>query len=169
MGRYYKREDGTRVQVVGVAEDGKYYQLTEDPRPAMFLSFLQRPVSMTCLVVRSDRDPQQLATDMRNKLWGLDPGLSFSLQSWTQGLDIALFPSHVATVALGVLGGMGAMLALTGIFGMAAYSVSKRLREMGIRISLGAQRKEVLQAALGRPVKLLALGSAAGLLLGILA
>ena len=64
---------------------------------------------------------------------------------------------------------MGAMLALTGIFGMAAYSVSKRLRELGIRIALGAKRKEVLQAALGRPLKLLAIGSAAGLLLGILA
>jgi ABC-type antimicrobial peptide transport system permease subunit len=64
---------------------------------------------------------------------------------------------------------MGAMLAVTGIFGMAAYSVSKRLRELGIRVALGAQRKEVLQAALGRAVKLLAVGSAAGLLLGILA
>jgi ABC-type antimicrobial peptide transport system permease subunit len=61
------------------------------------------------------------------------------------------------------------MLALTGIFGMAAYSVSKRLRELGIRMALGAQRKEVLQAALGRPLKLLVLGSVAGLLLGILA
>jgi ABC-type antimicrobial peptide transport system permease subunit len=61
------------------------------------------------------------------------------------------------------------MLAVTGIFGMAAYSVSKRLRELGIRVALGAQRKEVLQAALGRAVKLLAVGSAAGLLLGILA
>jgi ABC-type antimicrobial peptide transport system permease subunit len=63
----------------------------------------------------------------------------------------------MATVALGVLGVMGAMLSITGIFGMAAYSVSKRLRELGIRIALGAQRKEVLQAALGRPLKLLAL------------
>jgi len=61
------------------------------------------------------------------------------------------------------------MLAVTGIFGMAAYSVSKRLRELGIRIALGAQRRGVLQAALARPLKLLALGSAAGLLLGILA
>jgi len=59
--------------------------------------------------------------------------------------------------------------AITGIFGMAAYSVSKRLRELGIRVALGAQRKEVLQAALGRPFKLLAIGSGAGLLLGILA
>ena len=61
------------------------------------------------------------------------------------------------------------MLTITGIFGMAAYSVSKRLRELGIRMALGAQRKEVLRAALGRAVKLLAIGSAAGLVLGILA
>jgi ABC-type antimicrobial peptide transport system permease subunit len=67
------------------------------------------------------------------------------------------------------MGAMGAMLAITGVFGMAAYSVSKRLRELGIRVALGAQRKEVLQAALGRAFKLLAYGSAAGLLLGILA
>jgi predicted permease len=169
IGRYYKREDGTRVQVVGVAEDGKYYQLTEDPRPATFLPYLQRPTSLTCLVVRSDRDPQQLAKDIRSTLRNLDPGLPYNLQSWIQGLDIALFPSRVATVALGLLGGMGAMLALTGIFGMAAYSVSKRLRELGIRIALGAKRKAVLQAALSRPLKLLVIGSGAGLLLGALA
>ena len=84
-------------------------------------------------------------------------------------LDVVLFPSRVATVSLGVMGAMGAMLPITGIFGLAAYSVSKRLRELGIRMALGAQRKEVLQAALGRASKLLALGSAAGLLLGILA
>ena len=64
---------------------------------------------------------------------------------------------------------MGAMLSITGIFGMAAYSVSKRKRDLGIRMTLGAQWKEVLKAALGRAVKLLAFGSAAGLLLGILA
>ena len=72
-------------------------------------------------------------------------------------------------MALGVLGMMGAILSITGTFGMAAYSVSKRLRELGIRVALGAQRREVLQVALGRALKLLAFGSAAGLLLGILA
>jgi ABC-type antimicrobial peptide transport system permease subunit len=80
-----------------------------------------------------------------------------------------LFPSQMATVSLGVMGVMGAMLSITGIFGMAAYSVSKRLRELGIRVALGAQRKQVLQAALGRAFKLLTFGSVAGLLLGILA
>ena len=169
LGKYYKTEDGARVQVVGVAEDGKYYQLTEDPKPAMFLPFLQSPTGMTTLVVRSERDPQQLATAIRNKLRGMDDSLPMFIQTWTQGLDIALFPPRVATVALGVLGGMGALLSITGIFGMAAYSVSKRLRELGIRVALGAQRREVLRAALGRPLKLLAIGSGSGLLLGILA
>jgi ABC-type antimicrobial peptide transport system permease subunit len=81
----------------------------------------------------------------------------------------AMFASRIATASLGMLGIMGAMLSITGIFGMAAYSVSRRLRELGIRIALGAQRVEVLRAALGRSVKLLAWGSAAGLILGILA
>jgi len=62
-----------------------------------------------------------------------------------------------------------AILSINGVFGMAAYSVSKRLRELGIRMALGAQRKEALETALGRAIKLLAFGSAAGLLLGILA
>jgi ABC-type antimicrobial peptide transport system permease subunit len=63
---------------------------------------------------------------------------------------------------------MGAMLAITGIFGMAASSISKRQKELGIRMALGAQRNEVLKAALGPAVRLLAAGSAAGLLLGML-
>jgi hypothetical protein len=168
VGGHFKMEDGARVEVVGVTEDGKYYQLTEDPRAAMFLPFLQAPTGTMCLVVRSEQN-QVLAAQIRSSLRELDPGLPLSIMTWNEGMDVALFPSNVATVALGVLGLMGAMLSITGIFGMAAYSVSKRLKELGIRVALGAQRKELLQAALGRAVKLLAIGSAAGLLLGILA
>jgi predicted permease len=169
LGGYFKMDDGTRVQVVGIAQDGKYYQLTEDPKGAMFVPMLQSPTSLTCLVVRSDRDPEQLAPEIRRRLRDLDSSLPLNIQTWTQGLDIALFPSHVATVALGLLGGMGAMLSITGIFGMAAHSVSKRMRELGIRMALGAQRREILSAALSRALKLLAFGSAAGIVLGVLA
>ena len=84
-------------------------------------------------------------------------------------MGAARFGARMATISLGVLGVMAAMLAITGIFGMAAYSVSKRMRELGIRMALGAQRKEVLHAALGRAIKLLAFGSVTGLLLGLLA
>src|SRR6202043_1860346 len=116
-----------------------------------------------------NRDPQQLASGMRRKLLELDAALPAFIQTWDEEMRGALFASRIATVALGVLGMMGAMLSITGIFGMAAYSVSKRLRELGIRIALGAQRKEVLQAALGRAFKLLAIGSGVGLALGLLA
>jgi ABC-type antimicrobial peptide transport system permease subunit len=169
LGKHYKLQDATRVQVVGVVEDGKYLSLTEDRQPAMFFSFLQSPASQAYIVVRSTRDPQELAGAMRSKLRELDAGLSVDTQTWNSLLHLVMFPSRVATVSLGVLGFMGAMLSVTGIFGMAAYSVSRRLKELGIRLALGAQRQEVLRAALGRAVQLLAFGSVAGLLLGILA
>jgi predicted permease len=169
IGRYFTLQDGTRVQVVGVVEDGKYLSLTEDQQPAIFLPSLQSPSSQSYMVVRSRRHPQQLAAAIRSKLRELDAGLPASIDTWNTMLNVVLFPARVATIALGALGAMGAMLSITGIFGMAAYSVSKRLKELGIRMALGAQRKEVLQAALGRAFKLLAFGSAAGLFLGILA
>ena len=169
MGGYFKQMDGTRIQVVGIVEDGKYKTITEAPEPAMFMPILQAPSSSTWLVARSNEDPQQLATAMRGALRNLDAAVPFTIRTWDRQLDSALFASRVATVSLGVLGGLGAMLAVTGIFGMASYSVSKRMRELGIRIALGAQRKEVLGAALGRVFRLLAAGSAAGLLLGLAA
>ena len=169
MGAYYKMRDGTRIQVVGIVEDGKYLTLTEDPHPAMFLPILQSPSKQMWLVVRSEGDRRQLASAMEKKLQELDAGLPLPIDTWNDELVTALLPSRIATFALSVMGAMGAMLAVTGIFGLAAYSVSKRLRELGIRIALGAQRKGVLQAALGRTLKLVAFGSAAGLLLGILA
>jgi predicted permease len=169
IGNYFKAKDGSRIQVVGMVEDGKYASLAEDPQPAAFYPFLQMPSNQTCLVVRSNGDPQQVAAAIKSAVQDLDAGLPFTIRTWNHELESALFPSRMATLSLGVLGLMGAMLSVTGIFGMAAYSVSKRLRELGIRIALGAQRREVLQAALGRALKLLAFGSAAGLLLGILA
>jgi predicted permease len=169
VGRYFKLRDGTRVRVVGLVEDGKYVNLTEDQKPAMFFPLLQSPASWIWLVVRSSRDSQELATAIRSELRSIDPGMVVAIRPWSTELDGALFPSRMATISLGVLGMMGAMLSITGIFGMAAHSVSKRFKELGIRVALGAQRTEVLQAALGRAFKLLALGSGVGLVLGLLA
>ena len=170
LGRYFKSADGTRRQVVGIVEDGRYFNFSEAQQPAVFLPMLQTtPLNSVWLVVRSNRDPQQLATDMRTKLRALDAGLPLEIETWTKGMDFALFPSRMATVCLGVMGLLGAVLSITGIFGMAAYTVSKRLKELGIRVALGAQPSEVLLTALGRALKVLALGSAGGLVLGIMA
>ena len=169
VGRHFKLRDGTRVEVVGLVGDGKYVNLTEEQQPAMFFPLLQSPSSWIWLVVRSNRDPQQVGAVIRSVLRDIDPGVVLAIRPWSEELAQALFPSRMATVSLGVLGMMGALLSITGIFGMAAYAVSKRLRELGIRVALGAQRKEVLQAALGRALKLLAIGSASGMVLGVLA
>jgi ABC-type antimicrobial peptide transport system permease subunit len=121
------------------------------------------------VIVRSRRDVQQLAAAMRNKLREVDSGLPAEITTWDSLLGVALFPSRMAAVTLGVLGVMGAILSITGIFGMSAYSVNKRRKELGLRIALGAQRSQILGAALGRAIKLLTVGSVAGLLLGIMA
>lgn len=169
IGSYFKMSGGERVQVVGMTENGKYSSLTEDPHGAVFLPLLQSPSSNAFLVVRSSRDPRILSPIIRNTLHQLDAALPVDMETRYDEMVTVLFPAQMATITLGVMGGIGALLAITGIFGMAAYSVSKRLRELGIRVALGAQRKEVLKAALGRAFRLLAFGSVAGLLLGILA
>jgi ABC-type antimicrobial peptide transport system permease subunit len=119
--------------------------------------------------VRSGRDPEELAAIIRTRLRTVDEGLPFYVQKWIKEMDPMLFGPRMATISLGVLGAMGSMLSITGIFGMAAYAVSRRIKELGIRVALGARRREVLSAALGRALRLLAIGSAAGLILGLLA
>ena len=167
---FFKLPDGARVEVVGLAEDGKYTaNLAEDPQAAMFLPLLQAPSSATWLVIRSASDPEQLAAAVRATLRALDPGLPASIETWTRDMDGALFAPRVAAAALGILGAVGAIVAITGIFGTAAYSLSKRLKELGIRLALGARGHEVINAAVGRAFRVLAVGSLTGLVLGLLA
>jgi predicted permease len=168
-GSYFKMPDGKRIQIVGIAEDGKYGGLTESPQPVMFLPILQWPSNSAYLIVHSSSDSVQLGAAIRSRLHQIDASMPVFIQTRYESIDAYLFGPRMATLALGVLGAMGAVLSITGIFGMAAYSVSKRLRELGIRIALGAKRTEVLEAALARPAKLLIIGSMAGLILGVLA
>jgi predicted permease len=169
IGGHFKFWGGSRAEIVGVVEDGEYRTMTENQQPAMFFSFQQHKGSNTWLVVRSRRTPQEIAGALERTVHGLDSGLPIVIRTWTAEMDSALFAARVATVALGILGLLGAMLAVTGVFGMASYVVSKRLRELGIRMALGAGRGQILRASLGRAFRLLAIGSVAGLLLGVLA
>ena len=167
IGGHFKFWGGNRAEVVGVVEDGKYRTVTEDQQPAMFFSFQQHTGSGTWLVVRSQRDPAEMTAAIVRTLHGLDSSMPLEINTWTNEMDTALFAARVSSVALGSLGLLGAMLAITGVFGMASYVVSKRLRELGIRIALGAGRREVLGASLGRAFRLLAAGSVAGIAGGI--
>ena len=160
---------GNLTQVVGLTEDGKYHDMQESPQPVVYLPFLQSEESGGVFVVRSPRAPNEMAASLGRTVSGITPNVPITVQRWSDSLDGELFPARAAAVALGVIGLLAAMLAVTGIFGMAAYSVSKRMKELGIRVALGAGKTHVMRAAVGRPIVLLGVGSMAGLLSGIFA
>jgi predicted permease len=169
IGQHFRLDKDHTYEIVGIVEDGKYRTLTEDQRPAMFFPLAQDTHSNFFLVVRSQALRSGVASSLQRLISGLDSNLPYTIHSWPEALEFALFPSRMATAALGVMGLLAAMLAVTGIFGMASYSVSKRMKELGIRVALGAQPLQLMQAALARPVVLLLTGSIAGLFLGMLA
>jgi predicted permease len=160
---------GKLTEVVGVAEDGKYHDLAESPQPVVYLPLSQSEDSSVVYVVRSHLSPNQTAAQLRSTLGGMEPGAPLTIETWRDALEVVLFPARTATLALGVMGLLAAMLAVTGLFGMAAYSVSRRMKELGIRAALGARRVQVMSAAVGRPMVVLGMGSAVGLLSGVFA
>jgi predicted permease len=160
---------GNLTEVVGVAQDGKYHDLQESPQPAVYVPLPQIEQGETDFVVRSRRTTSEMAAALQRALSGIAPNVPITVQSWPDALEGELFPARAATVALGAMGLLAAMLAVTGIFGMAAYSVSRRKKELGIRVALGARNAHVMSAAVGRPIVLLGVGSVVGLLSGVFA
>jgi len=160
---------GHLAEVVGVAEDGKYHSMQESPQPVVYLSLSQNEPGNLIFVARSRRAMSEMAAALDRTLSGLEPNAQIKVLSWPDALRGMLFPARAATLSLGVMGLLAAMLAVTGIFGMAAYNVSHRMKELGIRVALGARTKSVMSAAVGRPIVLLAVGSFVGLLFGVLA
>jgi predicted permease len=175
VGRYFKNSSGQPIQIVGIVADGKYLSLTEDPEAAAFFPISQQATTHTSLIVRtepgfSDVATNDMAATIRKVIRDLDPAVPIRESSaWNNQLGLTFFVSQVATVALGLFGAFGLLLSITGTFGLASYTVSKRLRELSIRVALGAQAKQILSAALGRMLILLASGSVVGMLLGVAA
>lgn len=173
IGRYFRNSAGVPVQVVGLVADGKYFLPSEDPSEAVFLPLLQNPSASVSLVVRTRPDASgvtatAMAATVRKTVHDFDPAILIRLSDTWQGtLRLSFFPSEVATVTLGLFGAFGLLLSIAGTFGLASHTVSKRLRELSIRVALGAQAKQVLSAALGSMLVLLATGSAVGMLLGL--
>jgi predicted permease len=170
VGRYFKNNDGVTIQIVGIVADGKYFLLSKNPEAAVFLPISQKASTSNALVVRTQRDTADMVAAIRGVVRDLDTAVPIrDLGPWNTQLALTFFPAQVATVALGLFGAFGLLLSIAGTFGLASYTVSKRLRELSIRVALGAQANHILSAALGRMLILLAGGSVVGLLLGVAA
>ena len=171
VGRTFVDRNRRVVTVVGVAADGKYGSLEEGPTPVMFRSMAHAPGLLTLLVRRGDGaapEDARIANAVTQIFRREDAAVPVSrVQSWDAALAPVLFPARAATAALGTMGVLALALAVTGIFGLAAYTVAQRLRELGIRVALGARRRDVVESALGRVGRIVAWGSVAGLLAGL--
>jgi ABC-type antimicrobial peptide transport system permease subunit len=111
-----------------------------------------------------------MVTAIRKVVRDLDSAVPIRVSGhWNDQLALSLFPSQVATVALGLFGAFGLLLSIAGTFGLASYTISKRLRELSLRVALGAQAKQILSTALGRMLILLGSGSVIGMGLGVAA
>ena len=170
VGRYFKNRSGVSIQIVGIMGDGKHFTLSEDPEAAAFFPISQKGDTRTSLIIRTQRDTADMVATIREVIHDMDRGVAIQESGpWNSQLALSLFPSQVATVALGLFGAFGLLLSITGTFGLASYAVSKRQRELSIRVALGAQAKQILSAALGRMLILLGSGSVVGIVLGVAA
>ena len=167
VGRRFRWGRDELSEIIGVVEDGKYETLTESPKAAIFLPILENYSSSVVLIARSRRPEPEMAAEMRQAVARLDPHLAiFGVGSLRQMLGLVYLPMRAAAIALGAFDLLAIMLSITGIYGLSAYTVSRRRREIGIRMAIGARPTQVLRSVFGRIGTLVASGALAGLALG---
>lgn len=155
-------------EIVGVVEDGKYFLVSEEPRPTVFWPAAAVYNSSTVIAVRSTMPPSAVTGALRRVIRDLDPRVAIQADGALSDANALFFlPARAATVALGAFGLLAISLALTGIYGLAAYAVSARVREIGIRLAIGARSFDVLRSILGRTAVILLAGASAGIAAGM--
>jgi predicted permease len=156
---------GNALEIVGVVPTGRYRTLGEEPKPVFYGCFLQGQHLGGTLIAHVQGAPGPALTAIRSATQELDSRLTLTrLTTLEQHLSLALFPVRTSGLLLGVLGIVALVLAVSGLFGVIAYSVSQRTREVGIRMALGAQQRDVLRLVLRQGLKLAGIGVGLGLL-----
>jgi len=161
------RFDGEKtpwMQVAGLARDTKHYGLDTEMKPGVFLPFTTQPQPALTMVLRSPGDVERLVGPVRETIRQMDPDLPmFEIRTMTERLDRSLWTRRASSWLFGAFAAVAILLAVAGIYGVVSFAVSRRTREIGIRIALGARPGDVVAQVLGSGMALVAIGTTVGL------
>jgi len=170
VGRVLQRPGGDGLLVVGIASDAKVRSLGEAPRSLVYLPYSQNYQSYMTVVASTSLNADRLALQMLAQLCELDPeAWVWEAKTMEEHLAIVLLPARLSAILLAVFAALALTLASVGLYGVVSYAVAQRTREMGIRMSLGADAGKVIRMLTASGMKLVAIGGVVGLGLALLA
>jgi len=170
LGKRFQLPQGKSfLQVVGVAKTTNYQTLGEPPQACVYLPLRQNYADSMILYLRSERDPSAVLSSVQEEIHSLDPGLPLEdIRTGTKVIDQALWWSKMGVGLLGVFGFLALGLASVGLYGIMAYSVNQRRREIGVRMALGADQGNVSLLVLRQGMTVVGSGVVAGMVLSLL-
>jgi putative ABC transport system permease protein len=156
--------DGTWHSIIGVVPSTRYLPLTTEPYPAVYTCYLQHPTNSMTLIVRSTSHPASLAAAVQSKVQEVDQNQPVDdVVTMEERFSHAVAPQRFNALVLSIFAGMAVILAAVGVYGVMAYSVSRRTHEIGIRRALGAEQQDVIKLILGHGAWLVLIGITLGL------
>lgn len=158
---------GPGDEIIGIVSNGKYRSLAEAHDAAIYEPFLadRTPDRLVHVLVRTAAAPETIGPAVRQAVLAADGSTAVTLTPMRQALAFAMLPSQMGSALLGLLGGLGTLLAMVGLFGVVSFAVSRRTAEIAIRMALGASRQAVLRLVLKDTGRLIGAGALVGLLL----